>query len=114
MSYFAIERNRHCMDHVVIKDNENRILFNDYLDMSYDEMKSSKNLEEFVIAVMDAASKSIGGDNNQTLVTLVGNDNVFIWGIIIGTEDNDGDIKYVLIDWKKDGKSYRYESKNTP
>lgn len=114
MSYFAIERNQHCMDHVVIKDNENNVLFKNYLNMSYDEMKSSEDLEEFVVAIMDAASKSIGGDNEQTIVTLVGDDDVFIWSIIIGMEDDDGDIKYVLVDWKKDGKSYRYVPENTP
>jgi hypothetical protein len=114
MSYFAIERNQHCMDHVVVKDNENNVLFKNYLNMSYDEMKSSEDMEEFVVAIMDAASKSIGGDNEQTLVTLVGDDDVFIWSIIIGAEDNDGDIKYVLVDWKKDGKSYRYVPENTP
>ena len=79
MSYFAIERNRNCMDHVVIKDNDGNVMFKNYLNMSYDEMKSSEDLAEFVVAVMDAASKSIEGDNGQMLVTLVGDDDVFIW-----------------------------------
>lgn len=114
MSYFAIERSQHCMDHVVIRDNEGRVMFKKYFDMTYDEMKSSDDLEEFVVAVMDAANKSISNANDQTLITLVGDDDVFIWSIIIGTEDSDGDIKYVLVDWKKDGKSYRYVPENTP
>lgn len=114
MSYFAIERSQHCIDHVIIRDNEGRVMFKNYFDMTYYEMKSSKDLEEFVVAVIDAASKSIGSDNEQTLVTLVGDDDIFIWSVIIGAEDSDGDIKYVLVDWKKDGKSYRYTPENTP
>lgn len=114
MNYFAIECSNHCVDHVVIRDNENRVLFKNYLNMTYDEMKSSDDLDEFVVAVMDAANKSISDANDQTIVTLVGDDDVFIWSIIIGTADNDGDIKYVLVDWKKDGKSYRYVPENTP
>jgi hypothetical protein len=113
MSYFAIERNQKCMDHVVIRDNEGRVMFKNYFNMTYDEMKSSDDLEEFVVAVMDAANKSISSEHDQTLITLVGDDDVFIWSIIIGTEDSDGDIKYILVDWKKDGKSYRYEPENT-
>ena len=38
-----------------------------------------------------------------------GEDDVFIWGIIMGPDAEDG-IRYVLVDWKKDGKSYRYEN----
>jgi hypothetical protein len=114
MSYFAIERSKKCIDHVVIRDNEGRVMFKNYFNMTYDEMKSSADLEEFVVAVMDAANKSISNANDQTLITLVGDDDVFIWSIIIGTEDSDGDIKYVLVDWKKDGKSYRYVPENTP
>ena len=114
MSYFAIERNRRCMDHVAIRDNDGNVMFKDYFNMTYDEMKSSDNLDEFVVAMMDAAIASISSENGQTLVTLVGDDDIFVWSIIIGTEDSDGDIKYVLVDWKKDGKSYRYVPENTP
>lgn len=114
MSYFAIERSQHCMDHITIRDNDGRVMFKNYFNMTYDEMKSSEDLEEFVVAVMDAANKSISSEHDQTLITLVGDDDIFIWSIIIGTEDSDGDIKYVLVDWKKDGKSYRYVPENTP
>ena len=103
MSYFAIEHNQECFDHIVIRDKDNNVVFGEYLNITYDEMKSSENLEEFVVAVMDAA-----GDG-EVLITLVGDDNVFIWSIIIGSDGDDG-IKYVLVDWKKDGKNYRYES----
>ena len=103
MSYFAIEHNGKCLDHVVIRDKDGSVMFSNYLNMTYDEMKSSEDLEEFVVAVMDAVN-----DEGQVLITLVGDDNIFIWSIIIGVEDDDG-IRYVLVDWKKDGKNYRYE-----
>ena len=102
MSYFAIEHNGKCLDHVVIRDKDGSVMFSNYLNMTYDEMKSSEDLEEFVVAIMDAAN------NEEVIITLVGDDDVFIWSIIIGVEDDDG-VRYVLVDWKKDGKNYRYE-----
>lgn len=105
MSYFAIERNQKTWDHVVIKDKDGNVMFGNYLGMTYDEMKSQEDLEEFVVAVMDATGD---GAAENTIVTLVGDDDVFIWSIIIGPGEDDG-LRYVLVDWKKDGKSYRYE-----
>ena len=106
MSYFAIERNQKYWDHVVVKDKDNNVMFGNYLNMTYDEMKSQEDLEEFVVAIMDATG---GGVDEHAVVTLIGDDNVFIWSIIMGPGENDG-LRYVLVDWKKDGKSYRYES----
>lgn len=114
MNYLAIEYNQRCMEDVVIKDNDGNVLFKNYLDMTYDEMKASEDLEKFVLAVVEAASKDIDKDNNQIIVTLIGNDDIFIWSIIIGTVDGGTDIRYVLVDWKKDGKSYRYGPEITP
>lgn len=107
MSYFAIEHNQKCLDHVVLKDKDGNIVFGDYLSLTYDEMKSRDDIEEFVVAMFDAAND---GEDSQTLVTLVGDDDVFIWSIMIGLVEDD--LRYVIIDWKKDGKSYRYESEN--
>ena len=104
MSYFAIEHNQKCLDHVVLKDKDDNIVFYDYLNLTYDEMKSMENLDEFVATIFYTAND--GGDS-QTLVTLVGDDDVFIWSVIIGMVDEE--LRYVLVDWKKDGKSYRYE-----
>jgi hypothetical protein len=106
MSYFAIENNGEYHDHVILKDGNGHIMFENYLDMDYETMKYSTDLEDFVCAVMEASEEMSGGD--QTVITLVGEDDVFIWGIIIGNVD--GDIRYSLVDWKKDGKNYRYDS----
>jgi hypothetical protein len=76
--------------------------------MSYEEMKSCAILEYFVEAAMSAADRICGVEDDQTIVTLVGNDDVFIWSIIMGYENDD--IRYCLVDWKKDGRSFRYES----
>lgn len=104
MSYFAIEHSKNYVDHVVIKDNNGDTVFGEYLNMSYDEMKNSDTLDEFVVAVMDCTKEA---DRGQAIVTLVGDDDIFIWSIIIS---NDGEnVRYVLVDWKKDGKNYRYE-----
>lgn len=105
-NYFAIEYNQQYWEHVVLKDKDGNVKFDDYLDKTYDEMKSSTDLEEFVVAIMDAAS---GDTNNNAIITLIGEDGVFIWGIIMGPDEDDS-VRYVLVDWKKDGKNYRYES----
>jgi len=105
-NYFAIECNQQYWEHVVLKDQDGNVKFEDYLNKTYDEMKSSEDLNEFVVAVMDAAN---GDANNNVIINLIGEDDIFIWGIIMGPDEDDG-VRYVLVDWKKDGKSYRYES----
>ena len=102
-NYFALERNGHCLECVVFK-LEDKILFEDMVNMSYEEMKSYSDIEKFVVDVVDATN-DFGG--NQLIVNLVGPDDVFIWGIIIGIYGDD--YNYVFVDWKKDGKNYRYK-----
>lgn len=107
-NYFAIERDNSCWSPVMLADENGNPAFSEFLDMSYDEMKSSDMLSEFVVAAMDAANRKSVSDDQQTVVTLVGADNVFIWGILMGPGEDDM-IQYNLVDWKKDGHSYRYE-----
>lgn len=107
-NYFAIERDNSCWDHMMLADKNGDTAFEEFLDMTYDEMKSSDELTDFVVAAMNAANRKSGSQDRQTIVTLVGEDNVFIWGILMGSGENDM-IRYSLIDWKKDGKNYRYE-----
>lgn len=109
MSYLAIERNGDTWDHVTIKDRDGNGVFVNYLDMSYDEMKSQEDLEDFVIAIMEATNAEIEDDDEQTIVTLIGDGDIFIWSIIMGPGDDDT-VKYALVDWKKDGHNYRYEN----
>ena len=111
-NYFAIERNENCHMPVVLADRNGNAVFEEFLDMSYDEMKASALLEEFVVASMEAADRICDAEDDQTIVTLIGSDDVFIWSIIMGYENDD--IRYCLVDWKKDGKSYRYEPEITP
>ena len=105
MNYFAIENNGQYYDHVTLRDDSGNLVFENYRDMDYETMKYSIDLEDFVCAVMEA-SEEIGGD--QTIITLIGEDEAFIWSIIMGVED--GEIRYKLVDWQKDGKIYKYES----
>lgn len=107
MSYFAIERECAYKDHFTIKDNEtDSIVFTNYLDMTYDEMSSQKDLEDFVCAIMDVAYSMEGNTDTDTILTLVDEDGIFIWSIITGYVNDE--LRYVLVDWKKDGKNYRY------
>lgn len=107
-NYFAIERNGECKTPVILADRNGNPVFEEFLEMSYDEMKVSALLEDFVVAAMEAADRVCGVDDDHTIVTLIGNDDVFIWSIIMGYENDD--IRYCLVDWKKDGRSYRYEA----
>ena len=107
-NYFAIERNGQCLGPVILQSRNGTSNFANFIEMTYDEMKSNENLDKFVVAAMEATNEASGTDDDQTVVTLVGEDGVFIWGIIMGPGE-DGDIRYNLVDWKKEGKSYRYE-----
>ena len=108
-NYFAIERNQQALDHVLIRDNEGNILFEDLMNMSYEEMKNYEDLDAFVMCLMDATNNHFGESDEQTCVILVGEDDVFIWGFIMGPGKEDGDVSYVLVDWQKDGKKFRYQ-----
>lgn len=108
MNYFAIERGDSCWDKVLLNDENHNLAFEDLMQMSYEEMKRYERLDEFVCAVMDATNEMNDEEDQQTAVTLVGEDGVFIWGLIIGPSEIDDELHYVMIDWKKDGKNYRY------
>ena len=110
-NYFAIERNGECWTNVILADENGNLAFEEFLDMNYNEMKDSALLEDFVVAAMDAANRKSGEIDDQTVVTLIGEDDVFIWGIMMEKDvDLEDHIRYVLVDWKKDGKSYKYAS----
>ena len=107
-NYFALERGSQCFEHMCMANNAGDLLFSEVMSMSYDEIKSYDNLEAFVDCAMDLSNKLFQSEDDQTIVTLVGEDDVFIWSVIMGPEDDDT-IRYVLVDWNKDGKKYRYQ-----
>lgn len=110
-NYFAIERNGENWMPVILADHNGNPAFEEFLGMRYEEMKTSELLEDFVVASMEAANRKSESDDCETMVTLIGEDGCFVWGILMGSGEND-DIRYSLIDWKKDGKNYRYELEN--
>ena len=102
-NYFALERNGKCLDKIVFKLDD-KFAFEDLMSMSYEEMKAYPDIEQFVVAVMNVTN-DLGG--TQLIINLVGPDDVFIWGIIIGIYGED--YNFAFVDWKKDGKNYRYK-----
>lgn len=108
-NYFSIEREGKCVSPIVIRDENNAVAFEDLMNMSYEEMKAYKGLELFVDCIMDVANDYFEESDEQTTITLIGKDDVFIWGILIGPAEDASQLKYALIDWKKDGKSYVYK-----
>ena len=107
-NYLSVECNGECIEDVVIQNDNGEFVFTEVVDMTYNDIKNYEHLEEFVVAIMDATNVHFGSNDDDTIVTLVGEDDIFIWSIIIVDDDEDM-IKYALVDWKKDGKSYRYE-----
>lgn len=107
-NYFAIERGNQCLEGMCIRNDNGEIMFEDVMNMSYEELKAYSDLEAFVCIAMDATNEMFKENDAQTCLTLVGEDGVFVWGIIMGPGDDD-QINYCLVDWKKDGKSFRYE-----
>ena len=107
-NYFAIECDGNFIENVVITDIDGKRVFEEMLSMTYDEMKSYEDLEKFVVAAMDAANSRFETNDAETLITLIDENDVFIWSIIMGAGDNDDQIRYSLVDWRKDGMNYKY------
>ena len=109
-NHFVIERNGESWDNAPIVNYENmtHMKMNYLLNSDYNDMKDCDYLSDFVIAAMavtDEVSHTYGG---QTIITLVDKNDIFIWSIIMDyVEDR---VNYALVDWKKDGKNYRYAS----
>ena len=107
MSYFAVERNGRYGEIVYSESKDVSNCLPDFMKMSYDEMKSNEYLDAFVVAIMNDVNEMFGDIDETTVVTLIGDDDIFIWGILMDSDENDA-IRYTLIDWKKHGKNYRY------
>ena len=107
-NYFAIERSGKCIDRVLLKREDGTIAFEDLMNMSYGELKGYLNIEEFVTCVMDVTNAHLSENDDLTLITLIDENNIFIWSVLIGPGDDADEFKYGLIDWRQDGKSYRY------
>lgn len=108
-NYFAIERNNKFIDSVVLRDENGVIMFEDIMGMSYNEIEiDSEYIQQFVVSVMDSTNTYFEEDDDYTAITLIGPDGIFIWGIFIGPDDDNG-LEYQFIDWQKDGKAFKYE-----
>ena len=93
-NYFSIEREGKCVSPIVIRDENNTVAFEDLMNMSYDEMKVYKDLELFVDCVMDIANECFDESDAPTMITLIGKDDVFIWGILIGPVEDADKLQY--------------------
>ena len=108
MNYFAIEVNGECYSPMLLADSDGKPAFSEFLNMNYEEMRASEELENFVIAAMEAAERRGNGNEefNDVVVTLVGEDDFFIWGIIMSAEGDN--ITYKVVDWQADGNHFKY------
>ena len=114
MKHFTIERNGRCWesaDKLASRVNMIQSRVDELKNSTYDEMKSKHWIEGFISAIMEEADELSGTSGDQTIVTLVDEDGLFVWSIIIaGTENYEAswEVNYAFVDWKKGGKSYRY------
>ena len=107
-NYFVIERDGKFFENIMITDNAGNFIFTETLNMSYKEIVEN-DLGDFIPCVMEAADECFESDGGQTILTLVGEDDTFIWSILMDVDEEDNDqIRYCFIDWNKDGKKYRY------
>lgn len=111
VNYLAIERNgQYLMDHVLFqRKDDGVIVFEEVLEMSYNEITAYEDIDAFVVCVMDMTNNYSGGDDDQTVLTLIDENDVFIWSIIIGPGNTKDEVRYSFVDWRKDDKLYRYE-----
>ena len=108
-NYFVVERSGKHIDRVSFLKDDGTVAFEDVINMSYNEIKQYEHIEAFVVATMDATNQYFNEGDVETLITLVGDDDVFVWSILIGSEGDDDRIRYAFVDWLKDGRKYRYE-----
>lgn len=107
-NYFSIERNDRCIENIMFKNDNGEFIFQEVLSMTYDEITSYDRIEELVECVMNATNIFFEDNDDQTILTLIGKDGVFIWSILVGPDADDA-IRYVFLDWQKDDKKYRYQ-----
>ena len=108
-NYFAVEHNGKTIEHVVITNDNGETMFGDLMNMSYEDMKRYKDIDAFVATVFELTNNQFGNSDEQTIITLIDENDVFIWGILMGPGKGD-EIKYAFIDWRADSKLYKYEN----
>ena len=96
---------------VDIKVNNDTAIDNKLIYGSVQGLKLDEDGKPIVGAVFGlfAKDETEFTEENALMTAVSGEDGVFIWGILVGTGDNDDEFKYSFVDWQKDGRSYRYE-----
>lgn len=111
-NYFAVERDNQYVEDIIIRNENGNIAFENIMEMPYDEIvKNGEDVQDFIEAIMNASNMYFDSSEDEpTVVTLIGPDDVFIWGIIM--EPYDGEIRYAFINWQKDGNLFKYDKEN--
>lgn len=107
-NYFSIERDGQQVDHVTLMYEDGSPAFTEVLDMTLEDLKYYDKLEDMVVAFMDASNECFESEDDQTIITLIGEDDVFIWSLLIGPGETEDDVAYQFVNWKANGKIYKY------
>lgn len=93
--------------HVGLHDKNDKPTFTEFYDFTYDEMKNSEMLDDFVSAVWEASVLDEARVEDMVVV-LVNEDDTFVWSIMMGVVDDE--LMYTLTDWEKDGTIFKFAS----
>ena len=106
-NYFVIEQDNYYVDNVVLLYTEGNVLYEELMDMSYEEMKAYDRLEDFLFSAHEVLNEK------DTLISLVNEEDTLVWGILFGSDsENKEYLRYVFIDWGIDGKVYKYQKED--
>ena len=93
-NYFAIEYKGYCLDHC----QPNNDLVKEFSNMSYEDILKH-DLDEFICNTLDYVETSFDYEGEEVIVTLIGEDDIFIWSVVMQQID-DENVKYVTyVEW---------------
>ena len=79
-------------------------------NMTHDEMAKNEYADVFIIAALKAVGKTLASLKSKAAISLVGDDGVVIWTIVVHPADEEGYNTWTTTDWIKHNKKYYYES----
>lgn len=99
--FIIIERDEVFSESMLLTDENNNILFEDILDMSYEEAYNNDTLrfQQFVLEVLDRSDEYFESDGSTFIG--VGDDNSgLVWAVVVERIDGER-IRYASIDLEK-------------
>ena len=110
MNTFSIEHGNGFVKDVCFADFTGNISHEEISALTFEELSNYDKIDYFIEGILEACDRFFGESNKEIIVTLVGEDGYFIWGVILNPAEYS--ISYQLIDWTKDDQLFRYEEED--